>query len=113
MKIGKKYFFSRNQKKILLPQKWNKTHLAVLLGYETNIWHHQSQNLGLSHVLIRAHCVFYHIGQRALNFITPESIQRVQSSLQKFYVKALHLNIVEEHLWRKELGKPKYVVDIT
>ena len=37
-------------------QKWNKTHLAVLLRYETIIWHHQSQNLGFSQVLIRAHC---------------------------------------------------------
>ena len=38
-------------------KKWNKTHLAVLLGYETIIWQHQSQNLGFSQVLIRAHCV--------------------------------------------------------
>ena len=30
--------------------------LAVLLGYETIIWHHQSQNLGFFQVLIRAHC---------------------------------------------------------
>ena len=62
MKIGKKYFFSRNQKKILLLQKWNKTHLAVLLGYETIIWHHQSQNLGFSQVLILAHCDFSFFG---------------------------------------------------
>ena len=55
--MGKKNFFSTNQKKILQLQKWNKTYLAVLLGYETIIWHHQSQNLGFFQVLIRAHCV--------------------------------------------------------
>ena len=55
--MSKKYFFSTNQKKILQLQKWNETYLAVILGYETIIWHHQSQNLGFFQVLIRAHCV--------------------------------------------------------
>ena len=55
--MSKKYFFSTNQKKILQLQKWNETYLAVILGYETTIWHHQSQNLGFFQVLIRAHCV--------------------------------------------------------
>ena len=55
--MSKKNFFSTNQKKILQLQKWNKTYLAVLLGYETIIWHHQSQNLGFFQVLIQAHCV--------------------------------------------------------
>ena len=43
--MSKKNFFSSNQKKILQLQKWNKTYLAVLLGYETNFWHHQSHGL--------------------------------------------------------------------
>ena len=37
-------------------QKWNKTHLAVLLGYETIIWHRQSQNPGFSYDLMPVHC---------------------------------------------------------
>ena len=37
-------------------QKWNKTHLAVLLGYKTIIWHHQSQNPGFSYDLMPVHC---------------------------------------------------------
>ena len=37
-------------------QKWNKTYLAVLLGYETIIWHHHSQNPGFCYVLMPAHC---------------------------------------------------------
>ena len=56
MKISKKYFFSTNQENFLQLQKWNKTYLAVILGYKTIIWHHQSQNLGFYQVLIRAHC---------------------------------------------------------
>ena len=58
LKMRKKYFFSTNQKKILQLQKWDKTYLAVLLGYETIIWHHQSQNLGFCYVLMPAHCAF-------------------------------------------------------
>ena len=50
--------FSKNQKKVFWLQKWNKTYLAVLLGYETIIWHHHSQNLGFSYVLMPAHCDF-------------------------------------------------------
>ena len=37
-----------------------ETHLAVLLGYETIIWHHHSQNLGFCYVLMPAHCVQCH-----------------------------------------------------
>ena len=56
MKKCKKLRFSKNQKKMLWLQKWNKTYLAVLLGYETIIWHHRSQNLGFCYVLMPAHC---------------------------------------------------------
>ena len=56
MKIGKNKFFSRCQENFLWLQKWNKTHLAALLGYETIILHHQSWNPEFSYVLMPPHC---------------------------------------------------------
>jgi len=61
LKKCKKSTFSKNQKTILWLQKWNKTHLAVLLGYETIIWDHHSWNPGFCYVLMPAHCVIEEI----------------------------------------------------
>ena len=55
-------------------QKWNKTYLAVLLGYETIIWHHHSQNLGFCYVLMPAHCEPMVFLSKVASFIINSSI---------------------------------------
>ena len=47
----------KKSEKNLVTSKMEKNHLAVLLGYETIIWHKQISNLGFSPIPMRAHCV--------------------------------------------------------
>ena len=53
--MGKKSFFSRNPKTILYLQKLNKTHLAVLLGYETISF--DNIKVEIQNFLMPVHCV--------------------------------------------------------
>ena len=50
--------FVQAYKAIHTINKLNKTHLDVLLGYETIIWHKQISNLGFSPIPMRAHCAY-------------------------------------------------------